>query len=171
MMEPDRLSKGKNKFINFFKQIYLKIVYANDSPHKVSFGLGIGVFSGILPGTGPIAALFLASILKANRASALLGSLLTNTWISLVIPVISIKIGALVTGLEWRELYSAWAHIRFTDIFKTSIFHIILPVILGYLVVAFVASLLTYLCTLIILQWVKPLIQSRLKNTSKKKPS
>jgi len=68
-----------NKFRGFFQLLYLKLIKINDTPQKIAFGFGLGVFSGIFPGTGPLAALFLALILRANRASALLGSLLTNT--------------------------------------------------------------------------------------------
>ncbi|MEI8350584.1 MAG: DUF2062 domain-containing protein [Candidatus Omnitrophota bacterium] len=166
-MKLEKSPKKKNKFIRFFRLAYLKVFRTNDSPHKVSFGVAIGVFSGILPGTGPIAALFMASFLKANRASALLGSLLTNTWISLTIPVISIKIGALVTGLKWHELYNSWAHIRMTDIFKLPILQVLLPVMLGYLVVAFAVALVTYVVTLIMLRWIKPAIKKWRKTVQK----
>ena len=73
-----------NKIREYLRLILAKLFNINDTPHKIALGLGLGVFAGILPGTGPIAAIFLALAFRANRASALLGSLLTNTWLSLV---------------------------------------------------------------------------------------
>ncbi|MDI6606430.1 MAG: DUF2062 domain-containing protein, partial [Candidatus Omnitrophota bacterium] len=76
-----------------FRLFYLKVFRINDSPRKVALGMGLGVFSGILPGTGPIAAVCLAFIFRANRAAALLGSLITNTWLSFFIFLVAIKTG------------------------------------------------------------------------------
>ncbi|PIR13657.1 MAG: hypothetical protein COV50_05635, partial [Flavobacteriales bacterium CG11_big_fil_rev_8_21_14_0_20_35_7] len=56
----------------------------NDTPQRIALGLGLGSALGMLPGTGPLAALFLAVVFKVNRASAFLGSLATNIWLSLV---------------------------------------------------------------------------------------
>ncbi|MDD5669514.1 MAG: DUF2062 domain-containing protein, partial [Candidatus Omnitrophica bacterium] len=71
----------KNKLARFFKFIYLKIFRINDTPRKIAFGFGLGVFLGILPGTGPVASVIVAAFLHANKAAALLGSLITNTWL------------------------------------------------------------------------------------------
>lgn len=159
-MKLEKSSAKKNKFIRFIRLVYLKVFHTHDSPHRVSCGLAIGVFSGILPGTGPIAALFLASFLKVNRASALLGSLLTNTWVSFAVPVVSIKIGALLTGLKWRQLYDSWSHIHVDDFLKLSILQVLLPVMLGYLIIAGIAGIATYMVTLIVLKWIKPSIKA-----------
>ena len=64
--------------------IFDKLFKINDSAEKIALGVGLEVFSGLMPGTGPTAALFLAFIFRANRAAALLGSMLTNTWLSVV---------------------------------------------------------------------------------------
>ncbi|MCG2713658.1 MAG: DUF2062 domain-containing protein [Candidatus Omnitrophica bacterium] len=69
------------KIINF---IFAKLFKINDSAGKIALGVGLGVFAGLLPGTGPAAALLLALVFRANRAAALLGSLITNTWLSVV---------------------------------------------------------------------------------------
>jgi uncharacterized protein (DUF2062 family) len=97
--------------------------------------MGLGVFTGILPGTGPLAALFLAFIFRANRASALLGSIATNTWFSFFTLVLAFKIGFVL--IKPASL-------------KTTILRTILPPLAGYLVIALCAGLLTYLITLIL---------------------
>lgn len=135
--------------------LYIKLVRTNDTPHKQALGFGLGVFSGILPGTGPIAAVFLASLARANRATALLGSLATNTWLSFVTFLISIKIGSIIIGANWLEIKGKWSlflkNFTFSGLFKISILQMILPVMLGYLIVAICCGLFSYVAAILIL--------------------
>ena len=141
--------KTKNGLKRFFKLLYLKLFRINDTPQKIAAGLGLGVFSGIFPGTGPIAALFLAFVFRVNRAASLIGSLLTNTWLSFVTFILSIKTGSAILGLSWQEIYNEWNSLlkgfHWQGLFKSSVLKIILPVALGYLIIALSAGLLTYL--------------------------
>lgn len=145
----------------FFNLLYIKLVKINDSPQKIALGLGLGVFSGILPGTGPLAALFLAFFLRANRASALIGSLLTNTWLSFVTFLLAIKLGSGLFGISWQQLYQDWScflkGFNWHVLFQLSILKIILPVIIGYLLIAFCLGLLVYLTALLALIFLKGL--------------
>lgn len=155
-----------NSFLRFSKFIYLKLFRINDTPQRIALGLGLGVFSGILPGTGPIAALFLAFILGVNRASALLGSLLTNTWLSIVTFLLSIKIGSAILKLNWQNVYQDWKLIlknfHWPDLFKLTILKIILPVILGYFIIAFCLGFVVYLVALVTINRVKYENKSRI---------
>jgi uncharacterized protein (DUF2062 family) len=108
-----------HKISHFFRLLYIKLFKINDSPQRIALGLGLGVFLGIIPGTGPLAALFLALLFRVNRASALLGSLLTNTWLSIVTFLLAIKVGSFIMRLNWQSVYA--------DISKA-----ILPLIVGY---------------------------------------
>lgn len=93
-----------NKISRSFRLIYTKLFRINDSPQKIALGFGLGIFLGILPGTGPVAALFLALLFRVNRASALLGCLLTNTWLSIVSFLFSIKVGSAIMRLDWHHV-------------------------------------------------------------------
>ncbi|MBU1727661.1 MAG: DUF2062 domain-containing protein, partial [Candidatus Omnitrophica bacterium] len=119
------MKKIKNKILRFFRFLYLKLFRINDSPQKIALGLGLGVFLGILPGTGPIASLSLAFVFRINRASALLGSLLTNTWLSFVTFILAIKIGSFMLKLNWQETYSQYSEFlksfHWADLFKLSV--------------------------------------------------
>lgn len=152
-----------NKFLDLF---YQKLFRINDTPQKTALGLGIGVFAGIIPGMGPLAALFLALILRLNRAAALLGSLLTNTWLSIVTFLLSVKLGSSIMSLNWQDVWRDWElflrNFHWLDLFKLSILKIILPVIVGYLVVAFSLGLAVYLITLITLERIKYADKSRI---------
>lgn len=166
------VKKNKNnKILRFFKLLYLKLFRINDTPGKVAFGLGLGVFSGIMPGTGPLAALFLAFVFRANRASALLGSLLTNTWVSFLTFILAIKIGSGIFGVCWRDLQLEWdiflKGFHLQNLFKLSILKTILPVAIGYIVIAFCSGVLAYLCALIIIKNAKRLkLKRRLRHGS-----
>jgi len=144
----------------FFKAIYFKLFKINDNPQKIAMGVGLGVFLGIMPGTGPIAALFLAILFKVNKASALLGSVITNIWLSIPLFLLSAKIGSLVTGLKYSDIYVAWSNFlkdfHWMELFHESVYKIILPVLAGYAIVSLCAGAFAYLFTLIILKSFTP---------------
>jgi uncharacterized protein (DUF2062 family) len=140
----------------FFQTLYDKLVKINDTPQRIALGMGLGVFLGIFPGAGPLAAILLAFAFRVNRASALLGCLLTNTWLSFVILIPALKVGSLVFGINWQQLYQDWLaflyYLGWSRLFKLSVLKIILPAMVGYLVVSFCLGLLTYLFTLVIIK-------------------
>ena len=144
-----------NSFLRFCKSVFLKLFRINDTPQKIALGFGLGVFLGILPGTGPLAALGLAFLFRVNRASALLGSLLTNTWLSLVTFLLSIKIGSAILKADWQEGRSQWAAFcgafHWPDLWKISSLKVIYPAALGYLVIASCLGLSAYLISLAVI--------------------
>jgi len=147
--------KAKDIISRIKKLLYEKFFKINDAPQKIALGLGIGVFSGILPGTGPIAALFLALIFKANRASALAASLLTNTWISLLTFLLAIKTGSVIFKISWQSLKADWSsaieHWHWQHLFSLPILKMLLPVIIGYIIIAFCLGLIVYILALALL--------------------
>ncbi|MCX5705099.1 MAG: DUF2062 domain-containing protein [Candidatus Omnitrophica bacterium] len=145
--------KEGNKLQRFFKLIYLKLFRINDTPQKIALGFGLGVFLGILPGTGPIAALCCAFLFRLNRAAAFLGSLLTNTWLSIVTFVLSVKVGSFMMNMEWHKVYQGWLAIlkdfHWANLFKLSVLEIAFPVLLGYFIISLCAGILGYIISLI----------------------
>jgi uncharacterized protein (DUF2062 family) len=143
----------------FFQALYIQLFKINDTPQRISLGFGLGVFLGIFPGTGVIAAIFCALLLRVNRASTLLGCLLTNTWISIVTFLLSIKVGSSIMQVNWQELKQQWKvflqDFRWVDLFRLSAIKIILPVIVGYVVVGVGLGILAYLVTLVIIKKAK----------------
>lgn len=141
-----------NKIINW---LYLKLFKINDTPQKIALGLGLGVFAGIFPGTGPAASLFLAFIFRVNRASALIGSLLTNTWLSVVTFLLAIKLGAVMFGIQWQDIQnngtSLIKHFNWINLFKLSTLKVFLPVMAGFTVISFCFGLLVYLISLAVI--------------------
>jgi uncharacterized protein (DUF2062 family) len=151
--------KSKLSLRRLIRFIYLKLFRIHDSPQRISLGLGVGVFLGIIPGSGPIASLVVAAFLRLNRASALLGSLLTNTWLSVVTFAISVKIGALLTATNLQTLKDNWAFFmadfRWQRLLELATLKIVFPVFIGYLAVSFCIGLAVYLAALGVLSWRK----------------
>jgi len=147
---------GESAFKKFISVIVNKLFKINDSPQRIALGVGLGVFSGLIPGTGPVAALFLAFIFRANRAAALLGSLLTNTWLSLATFILAIKTGSLVLGLHWQEVNQKMQGLThdfgWAKFFKLSFLDVLLPVVTGYLIIGLLLAAASYLLTLVIIR-------------------
>ena len=154
-----------NNILRLLRLIYIKLFRIHDTPQKIALGVGIGVFLGIAPGTGPIAAVFMAFVLRVNRAAALLGSLLTNTWLSIVTFFLSIKVGSSIMGVDWQDVHRNWGQFlkdfKVVTLFKLATLKIILPVIIGYFVVSFCLGLIVYLITLTIITRIRHECKSR----------
>ncbi len=135
------------------KVVYLKLFRINDSPLKIALGFGLGAFIGVMPGIGPVIALLLAFLFRVNRASALLGSILFNTWVGLIALLLAIKIGSVVTGLNYNVVYDGWSglikNFKWEKLFGVSVYDVLIPIGIGYLIIAFifavVASVIVYM--------------------------
>jgi uncharacterized protein (DUF2062 family) len=149
----------KNRLSKFFKSIYKRLFLINDTPQKISLGFGLGVFLGVMPGMGPLAALVLASFFRLNRSAAFLGSLLLNTWINFVTLVLAIKIGSAIMGLNWHLVYNEclliFNNFHFAHLFKLPILKITAPLLIGYFIIATGAAIIAYAAVLTILKIVK----------------
>jgi hypothetical protein len=138
------------------KLLYQEIFKIDDSPQKIALGLSIGIFTGVFPGIGPMVALFLAFLFRANRAAALFGSLLTNTWISFIVFIFAIRLGAHIFDISWRTTREEWNYflrmMHWEELFKVSFYKAILPTLLGYLIIAIILAALTYLLAILLLK-------------------
>ncbi len=141
------------KIINF---VFAELFHINDSAQKIALGVGLGVFSGLMPGTGPAAALFLALIFRANRAAALLGSIFTNTWLSLVTFVLAIKLGSVILNLRWQEVFqkarSLTHNFHWVKFSRFSFYEVLLPIITGYIIIGLFLGAVSYLIIFLIIR-------------------
>jgi uncharacterized protein (DUF2062 family) len=145
-----------NNLSKILKLVYLEIFKIDDTPQKIALGLGIGIFAGVIPGTGPLAAIFLAYIFRANRAAALFGSLLINTWSSIIVFFFAIHVGAKVFNISWQTTKAEWDYfidsLHWLGLFKVSVFKAMLPTLIGYLIIALILGIITYLLALLALR-------------------
>lgn len=136
------------RIARIFRFIYLKLFRINDSPLKIALGFGLGVFIGVMPGVGPVIALLLAIALRVNRASALLGSILFNTWVGFLSLIFSMKVGSLITGANYQDVHAGWDALMkdfsWTNLWQVSVFKVLIPMAVGYFVISIsIASLMT----------------------------
>jgi uncharacterized protein (DUF2062 family) len=99
-----RIQKRKivDKTRRFLKFIYIKLFRINDSLQRIALGFVLGVFLGVMPVTGPTDTLLLALLFRLNRASALLGCFLTNTWTTILTFLLAIKTGFYIMGVGYK---------------------------------------------------------------------
>ncbi len=144
-----------DKIKEWGRGLYDKLVRMNDSPQRIAIGFGVGVFLGILPGTGPIAALAVSWALRLNKAAAVLGSMLTNTWLSVVTFALALKIGSWLTGSNWLNIKEhakqLLEHFSANALWDASMIHVLKPLLLGYAAVALLCGLAGYVLVLIFL--------------------
>ena len=149
-----------DKIYRLLKFIYIKLFRINDSPQKISLGFALGVFLGVMPGTGPTATLLLALLFRLNRVSALLGCFLTNTWTTFLTFLLAIKAGSYIMGVDWHSVYAASQQLlkplRWFELLKLSVLKIIFPVIIGYIVISLFFAFLSYLFALTVVTKIKP---------------
>ncbi|MFA5146612.1 MAG: DUF2062 domain-containing protein [Candidatus Omnitrophota bacterium] len=142
------------RILRYFRWLYLKIFRINDTPQKIAAGFGIGVLLGVMPGTGPFAALFLAILLKVNRAAALLSSILTNTWLSIPVFFLAVKTGSAVTGIGYGDISDSWSlflkDFTWGKLLQLSVYDIIAPVVIGYILVSLCMGIIAYFVVLAI---------------------
>jgi uncharacterized protein (DUF2062 family) len=146
-----------NKIKRLAKLVYLKLFRINDSPLKIALGFGLGVFIGVMPGIGPVIALLLAFLFRVNRASALLGSILFNTWVGLIALLLAIKIGAAVMGINYYDVYAGWNGLvksfKWERLFEASIYDILIGI--GYLIISLTFAIVTTVVVYVIAKQIK----------------
>ncbi|HNX82116.1 MAG TPA: DUF2062 domain-containing protein [Candidatus Omnitrophota bacterium] len=156
----------KQAAARFFKLVYHKLCRMNDSPQRIAIGFGVGVFLGVMPGLGLIAAIVMASVLRVNKASAIIATLITNTWLSVIMFIASIKVGSWIMKLDWHVVYANSEHLikdfHWKDLFNVSIIQIALPLIIGFLIVSILMSIGTYLIILFVVTRVRAARKAKL---------
>jgi uncharacterized protein (DUF2062 family) len=127
--------------------LYLKLFRINDTPLKIALGFGLGAFVGVMPGVGPVVALMLAFLFRVNRVSALLGSILFNTWVGLVALLLAVKVGAFVMGRNYQEIYTAATGIfkdfKWEKLWDLSVNDVLLPIGVGFLIISACVAVLS----------------------------
>ncbi len=147
------------RFKKWLKSLYHQLVEINDTPHRKAMGLALGVFLGIFPGAGPVAALLFAILSRVNRAAALLGSVLTNTWLSIVTLGLAIQVGTWLTGEDGRQIQSSWngliSDFSWQKLTQGSIIHAVYCALLGFVLISFGIAVVVYFAALFILRKYK----------------
>ncbi|MCX5681635.1 MAG: DUF2062 domain-containing protein [Candidatus Omnitrophica bacterium] len=149
----------QNKIARLLRFIYLKLFRINDSPSKVALGFGLGVFVAVMPGVGPVAALILAFIFRVNRASALLGSILFNTWLGIAIFLFAVQTGSAVMGVDYHAVCDGWSvflkNFNWTNLLQVSAIKVLVPIGVGYFIISLGLGCISSVIVFMIAQKIK----------------
>ncbi|MFH0754260.1 MAG: DUF2062 domain-containing protein [Candidatus Omnitrophota bacterium] len=152
--QPGRKRTFIQRIVRWARFFYLKFVRIHDSPHKIALGFSLGVFLGIIPFTGVLAAIFIASVLRVNRVSAVLGSFLVNTWVTIPFFLMSIRIAASLSHSTSeniiRECSLLWNDFHWARLLETTAPKVFLPVVLAYFLLSLFTGIIMYVLALII---------------------
>jgi uncharacterized protein (DUF2062 family) len=137
------------------KEVYLRFVKTKDTPHNIALGFAIGIFYGLFPLAGVIFTLMTAMIFRANKIAAIIGVFVTNTWMSAILALPSVKLGAKIFGLNWQI---AWQDIRrylfmadIKDVINVLSGDVLLPTLVGFLIIALGIAAVGYFVSLFII--------------------
>jgi len=147
-----RARTGKKRPGRWVRYQYLKLLRLNDSPKRIAGGFALGVAIGVLPsfGLGIIIAVFAAGLLKVNRVSAVVGTLVVNPWTSTFFWALSYVTGSLVLGENLGETLKLVEAVKsHSDLWKNILAHRLLaPYIVGNLLITVAFTSLSYLVAL-----------------------
>ena len=92
-----------------FRYIYLRLVRVGGDPVHVARGFALGVFLGVFPtfGAGIPLSLILASLLRWNRVSAVLGSLVMNPLTTPFFWTLSGMVGAAIFHADAKKVLTS----------------------------------------------------------------
>ena len=146
-------------FMNKLKLFLKKFFLIHDTPHKIAAGASLGIFLGIVPGEGVLATLILASIFRFNRLSATAGVLAFNMWATVLMLPFSAGVGAYIFKTNPQELinnFNLTYHLGLKYFFSKIIFlELVLPLIIGFIIVAGAISLAFYFLIYFLLKYKK----------------
>lgn len=112
-MKKERPRNGDKKrllsrFSRRAKLVYYRILRLEDPPERIARGAAIGVFMGVLPtfGLGALLSLAAAFALKANKAAAILGSLIMNPLTAPFFWALSAFVGSFLLQENYSSIYA-----------------------------------------------------------------
>ena len=138
------------------KSFFRRILLIHDSPRKIAGGAALGVFLGIMPGEGVLSTIILSSLLRLNRLAAVTGVLATNMWATIIILPLAAILGSWIFGVSYENLISEFGN-AFNNGWKaffteTLVFHVAIPLIIGFLIVSVLISGFFYYFILFLLK-------------------
>ncbi len=129
------LTRWKNKLVEYIKEV----LQPKHTPHSIALGFAIGTFIGILPLPGIhllLAALIALTYKKVNKLAIFIGIFFWNPITLPVIYYLSYKIGDL--------LFASTPVVDYEFSFLEQIYHITRRFLLGNVILAVGASIISY---------------------------
>jgi uncharacterized protein len=147
------------KFKDGFKGLWKELLTADDSPHKIALSFAVGVFLGVMPFTGIVATIAVALIFRLNKPAAILGSLITNAWVSFIALGFSLQTGSWILGKSVQETKAQFDELihgfHFNDLFSLSFLKLLAPLAVGFIAVSLLFAVVSYVVVFLIIYWRK----------------
>ncbi len=141
----------------WFGKILTELTSFKESPHILAFSFAFGVFLGVLPFTGVVAAIFLAWVLKLNKPAAVLGSVITNTWLGVITLGIAIQLGSGIMHMDFQnvsdQIHHLWQDFQWKDLMDSKLLPFMAAVAIGYFLISFLIAVLAYVFILGLILW------------------
>ena len=135
-----------------FRLTYLKLLRLRDRPEVIAKGFAIGVFAGSFPllGLQSLIGIFLATIFRASKVAAVAATWISNPLTYVPLFIFNYKIGKFLLRTEDVELSS----LDITSLTATRKLGLsfVITLLAGSFVVGTILSVITYFCSLAILQ-------------------
>ena len=147
--------KTKTKFQKWIKDV----IEAKTKPHEIALGFALGLFIGILPtpAIGVFLCLLMIFLFKVNKISIFAGFALINPATLPLVLAGVLWIGTGITGAKVRTNVNVFS--------RTEIQHMIKPLIIGDLILAFSTAIIAYIVVYFIF---KKIIYKNKKKSKKK---
>jgi uncharacterized protein (DUF2062 family) len=146
-----------DKIKTTFDSLIKEFTSINDTPHRIALSFALGVFLGILPFTGVLAAIGIAWYFRLNKPAAILGSLITNTWVGFIVLGLSIKSSGVLLGVSSNEVsqrfHAIFKPFQWSNLFHPSVLEVLGAIILGFILLSLLLSVLAYFLCLVLVYW------------------
>jgi len=146
-----------------FRYIYLRLVRVGGDPVHIGLGFAVGVFLGIFPtfGVGTFLALLIASVMRWNRISAVLGSLVMNPLTTPFFWTLSGSLGAAIFRADAKKvLQSAGNGERLKSLSEAALIYLT-----GNTIIAVVGAVVSYFVSRKLVMAYREKRQERWKRT------
>ena len=112
-------------------------------PERIARGVAIGLFIGMMPGTGLVAALAVAVVCRLHKPSVAAGALLNNPWTSPFFYYVSYRLGQRLTGIEAHVTWEGWHGWQHAAWWR-ELLPAIWPTLIGLVVIGAIAAAVAY---------------------------
>jgi uncharacterized protein (DUF2062 family) len=122
-----------------------QVIGLKDSPRKIAFSFGLGIFIGMSPvlGLHTILGILLAWVFKLNKFVTLVGVYITNPWTIVPIYTFATWLGARILGIKHIIPDIDWAHMGMTELIK-DLKPILPPFVVGTVALGLLCAIIGY---------------------------
>jgi uncharacterized protein (DUF2062 family) len=122
-----------------------QVIGLKDSPRKIAFSFGLGIFIGMSPvlGLHTILGILLAWIFRLNKFVTLVGVYITNPWTIVPIYTFATWLGARILGINHLIPDIDWAHMGMTELIK-DLKPILPPFVVGTITLGLISGIIGY---------------------------